>query len=108
MEVGGQFHRFLALVDEDEEAFDAIRVGSLVGAVMFDVGFANSVDCIGAREVAVSFVRRALDINDAELDAARDGVEIRSYKAFHGGEVVAKVVIQGSRDGGGAEDQLLE
>lgn len=117
-EVGGHLGGFFALVDEDEDAFEIDAFGrELVvaagygwgsgGGVCEDVlggGFADGPDGVGARERFVAAVGLLFYVDDAELDAARDGVQFWGGEAAHVREAVAEVGVEASGDGGGAED----
>ena len=105
--LGGQVlgHLFggVALVDEDEHALDG--VGGF-GVVVH--GFADRPDDVGAGEVAVATVGFFVDVDDAELDAAGDGVQFGGDEAGDGGEALVEEGVEAAGDGGGAEDELLQ
>ena len=61
-----------------------------------------------AGEVAVAAVGGAVDVDGAELDAARDGVEFGGDDAFARGEAFVDEFVEGVGDGGGAEDELFQ
>lgn len=71
---------------------------------MLGGGFADGPDGVGAGERLVAAVRVLFHVDDAELDAARDGVEVGGDEATHVGEAVAEVGVETPGDGGGAED----
>ena len=115
LEIGGDFGGAFALVDEDEDTFDVDAVGGEAvraaggggcrgGADVLGGGFADRPDGVGAGEHFVAAVRVFFDVDDAELDAPRDGVQVRGHEAAHGGEAGPEVGVQAAGDGGGAED----
>lgn len=93
-ELGG-----FALVDEDDGFLDEAGFGAVLGDVVED---------IGAGEGFVAAVGFGFGIDDRELDAARDGVDVGSDDAVDFGEGGAETSIERAGDGGRAEDELLE
>ena len=111
LEVVGHLDRFLPLVYEHQDPLDFRPVGLGVASVRRGVlggCFADGVDGVGAGEELVVAVRIALDVDDAQLHAARDGVQVWCHEAPEVGKARAEVGVQAAGDGGGAEDELLQ
>jgi hypothetical protein len=63
---------------------------------------------VSASEISVALVWILLNIYNTELDTTRDGMQVGSSEATDVWEPLAKVGVKTTRDGGGAEDQLLQ
>lgn len=105
-EILGQLLGLLALVDEHHDAADVDFL--LDGPFVLGRFASDGEDGFGTGEVLVISVGVAGDVNDTELHATGDGVEVRRDDAPHLGVVDGEVVIELFGDGGGAADELLQ
>ena len=122
-EISGDLGSFFALVDEDEDTFEIDAVGGEAVATtdwcdgrrewgmsedVLSGCFANGPDSVRASEGFIPAIRILFNVDDAELDAAGDGVEVWRDEATHVWEAGVEVGVEASGDGGGAENELAE
>lgn len=103
-EVVCQFDGLLAFVDKDDDFLGSFfSFFSLLGGI-----FANVPDGLGAGEVSVSLIGDLFNIDDGELDATGNGVEVGGNETESFGEALVEEGVERFGDSGGAEDELVE